>query len=118
MSPVLRGIFLTSDDPNRAAAFYRDVAGLELERIGNADYSYWKIDKDGLQLAIHDARLFASYTHPPFPESNLTHLYFKIESQKNFLEHLESLEIAPYSVDDIVVTVSEPDGRKVLFGTA
>ena len=31
---------------------------------------------------------------------------------------LEQLGIEPYSVDDVVVTVTDPDGRKVLFGTA
>ena len=31
---------------------------------------------------------------------------------------LRDTEVEPYSVDDVVVTVTDPDGRKVLFGTA
>jgi hypothetical protein len=50
--------------------------------------------------------------------SNLTHLYFKIEDQRTFLAHLDNLCVAPLSVDDVTVTVIDPDGRKVLFGTA
>lgn len=119
MKPALRGIFLTSEDPARTASFYRDIAMLELEQIGDAgEYVYWKIEIAGVQLAIHGAEQFSEYTHPPCAESNLTHLYFNIESQSQFLEHLRTLGLAPYATDDVVVTVEDPDGRKVLFGTA
>lgn len=119
MKVVLRGIFLTSETPEQTAKFYEDVASLELERVGSAGgYVYWKYDKGGLQLAIHDARQFAKYTHPAHPDSNLTHLYFKIDNQESFLEHLKSLGIMPYAADDVVITVTDPDGRKVMFGTA
>lgn len=119
MNSRLRGIFLTSEDAARTARFYRDVAGLELEQIGNEDtYVYWKADRDGLQPAIHDARRFAAYAHPAHPGSNLTHLYFKIEDRNQCLEHLRTLRIEPYAIDDVVVTVEDPDGRKVMFGTA
>ena len=119
MNPLLRGIFLTSDDPASTARFYREVARLELEQIGDGStYVYWKVDMDGLQLAIHDARRFAHYTHPANSQSNLTHLYFKIESQQQFLEHLKTFGIEPHAIDDVVVTVEDPDGRKVMFGTA
>jgi hypothetical protein len=52
------------------------------------------------------------------PNSSLTHLYFSIEDQVRFLAHLESLGLAPHAADQVVVTVVDPDGRKVLFGTA
>lgn len=90
MSPELRGIFLTSKEPQLTAKFYLDVAELELEQIGNAAN----------------------------PESNLTHLYFKIDDQRQFLDRLRALCITPYATDDVVVTVADPDGRKVMFGTA
>lgn len=119
MNPVLRGIFLTSEDPATTAKFYRDIAKLELEQVGDATTCvYWKVDGGGMQLAIHDARQFAKYTHPSRPESNLTHLYFKIEDQSHFLAHLRSLRMEPYASDDVVTTVEDPDGRKVMFGTA
>ena len=119
MNPVLRGIFLTSADPATTAKFYRDVAKLALEQVGDAaTYVYWKVDRGGTQFAIHDARQFATYTHPARAESNLTHLYFKIEDQSHFLAHLRSLGMEPYASDDVVITVEDPDGRKVLFGTA
>ncbi len=71
-----------------------------------------------MQLAIHDAKAFAGYAYPAVSGSNLTHLYFKIEDQKAFLAHLDRLGVPLLSVDDVVVTVADPDGRKVMFGTA
>lgn len=112
------GIFLTSDDAAKTADFYREVAGLELEEIKLGGYVYWKIDMNGVQLAIHDARSFSQYTHPADPASNLTHLYFHIAGQEQFRSHLAGLSIEPYSVDDVVIMVLDPDGRKVMFGTA
>lgn len=115
----LRSVFLTSENPEAAARFYEQVAQLPMEKVGaEGGYVYWRLDRDGMQLAIHDAKAFADYAHPALPNSNLTHLYFSIEDQPGFLAHLESLGFASYAKDDIVVTVVDPDGRKVLFGTA
>ena len=115
---TLRGIFLTSE-PESCARFYIDVAGLALERVGTEGvYVYWKVDRDGLQLAIHDAKAFSAYTHPAVRASNATHLYFKIADQAAFVEHLAVLSIEPALIDDVVVTVADPDGRMVMFGTA
>jgi len=119
MKAIFRSVFLTSDQPERTAAFYRDVAGLALEAIGEGgSYVYWRLDADGMQIAIHDANAFADYTHPAVADSNLTHLYFEIADLQAFLAHLEVLGLQPYAIDDVVVTVVDPDGRKVLFGTA
>lgn len=119
MKSTLRGIFLTSRSPEKTASFYRDVAGLDLEEIGTPGaYVYWKVDRDGMQLAIHDAEKFASYAYPPLQGSNLTHLYFKVESQAEFLAYLSRLKIEPLATDEVVVTIVDPDGRKVMFGTA
>lgn len=119
MTVALRGIFLTSDKPAQIARFYREVALLNLEQVGSDDqYHYWKLDSHGMQLAIHDARLFAPYTHPGCAESNVTHLYFKIENYAEFHQHLVDSGATVYSTDDVVITVIDPDGRKVLFGTA
>lgn len=119
MPTTFRGIFLTSASPAETADFYRRVAGLPLEQVGTADsYTYWRLDRDGVQLAIHAAHAFAAYTHPPLSGSNLTHLYFKIDDRSAFLEKLKELAIEPFALDDVVVTVEDPDGRKVMFGTA
>jgi catechol 2,3-dioxygenase-like lactoylglutathione lyase family enzyme len=116
---AFRGIFLTSDAPERTAAFYEQVAQLPLERVGeDGGYLYWRIDRDGVQIAIHAAAPFADYADPPLAGSNLTHLYFRIEDQPAFLAHIAALGIAPVAVDDVVVTVEDPDGRKVMFGLA
>ena len=116
---TLRGIFLTSEQPEACARFYIDVVGLALERVGTEGvYVYWKVDRDGLQLAIHDAKAFSAYTHPAVRASNATHLYFKIADQAAFVEHLAVLSIEPALIDDVVVTVADPDGRMVMFGTA
>lgn len=118
MAGALRGIFLTSDNPAVTARFYVEVAGLSLEAVEANSYRYWKLDEGGLQMAIHDAAAFADYAHPPVAGSNLTHLYFKIHDQAAFLAHLDGLGIVPHAVDEVVVTVVDPDGRKVMFGTA
>lgn len=119
MQTTFRGIFLTSGQPSATADFYRRVAALHLETVGEeGQYIYWRLDRDGVQLAIHDAKAFAPYAHPSLAGSNLTHLYFRIDDRKAFLDHLEALGIEPLLVDDVVVTVVDPDGRKVMFGTA
>jgi catechol 2,3-dioxygenase-like lactoylglutathione lyase family enzyme len=118
MKTKFRGVFLTSENPAATADFYRDVAGLALEKVGAGEHVYWKADNEGVQLAIHDAAKFADYTQPARPDSNLTHLYFKIDDQGGFLEHLEKLGLTPYATDEVVMTVIDPDGRKVLFGVA
>ncbi|WP_246225856.1 VOC family protein [Chelativorans xinjiangense] len=81
-------------------------------------YIYWKLDRDGIQIAIHDAKLFADYAYPPVAESNLTHIYFKIDDLREFRARLDRLNVIPIAEDDVTVTVIDPDGRKVLFGTA
>lgn len=119
MKSTFRGVFLTSEDPACTARFYQDIARLELEVVGREGaYQYWKIDRDGVQLAVHDAKAFAEYTFPVCAESNVTHLYFKIHSIAEFLAHLTAHGIEPCCSDDVVVTVQDPDGRKVMFGTA
>jgi hypothetical protein len=119
MQTSFRGVFLTSENAEATASFYKQVALLPLEAVGKeGGYIYWRLDRNGMQLAIHDAKAFASYAYPPVPSSNLTHLYFKIEDQKAFIAHLAQLGVSPLSVDDVVVTVADPDGRKVMFGTA
>ena len=119
METKLRGVFLTSENPEATAKFYKTVAVLQLEQMGvEGQYIYWRIDHGGMQLAIHNASAFASYAHPAQAGSNLTHLYFKIDDQKAFLRHLDDLGVSPLATDDVVVTVVDPDGRKVMFGTA
>jgi hypothetical protein len=119
METRFRGVFLTSENPETTAHFYRQVALLPLEAVGEpGGYIYWRLDRDGMQVAIHDAKAFASYAYPPAPSSNLTHLYFKIEDQEAFIVHLKRVGVSPLSVDEVVVTVADPDGRAVMFGTA
>lgn len=119
MAARFRGVFLTSERPDVTAQFYQQVAGLPLEKVGGeGQYIYWRIDAGGMQLAIHDAKAFSGYTYPAVATSNLTHLYFKIEDQAAFIRRLEQLTITPFARDEVVVTVTDPDGRKVMFGTA
>lgn len=113
-----RSVFLTSDKPEVTARFYEQVAQVPLEKVGEGEYVYWRLDRDGIQIAIHEAAAFAPYAHPPVSGSNLTHLYFSIEDQAGFLDHLKTVGVKPDAVDEIVVTVTDPDGRKVMFGTA
>jgi hypothetical protein len=115
----LRGLFLTSEHPDLTARFYRDIAGLSLEQVSTADgYIYWKLNDPNLQLAIHAAKGFADYTYPAVRASNLTHLYFQIPDRAAFLALLKHSNLEPCCMDDLVVTVIDPDGRRVLFGTA
>ncbi len=118
MEAAFRGVFLTSRTPETTAHWYHEVGGLPLETTGEGSYTYWRLDNGSMQLAIHDAAAFADYTDPPNIESNLTHLYFTIPDRDHFLAHLNGLGISPFTADDVVVTVTDPDGRRVLFGTA
>lgn len=118
MESTFRGVFLTCTDTEATAAFYRDVAGVGLESAGSEEYTYYVIDVEGIQIALHDAQAFAEYSHPPVPGSNLTHLYFRIPNQQAFLDHLKATGTPLVDVDDVVITVEDPDGRKVMFGTA
>ncbi|RII15062.1 Glyoxalase-like domain protein [Streptomyces sp. YIM 130001] len=119
METTFRGVFLTSRNPEATAGFYRDVALLPIETVGDpGSYVYWRLDRGGMQVAIHDSAAFADYAHPPVPDSNLTHLYFRIDDREAFLAHLDGLGITPLAADDVVITVADPDGRKVMFGTA
>lgn len=118
MDSTFRGVFLTCTDTEATAAFYRDLAGLPFETAGNGEYTYFVFDADGVQIALHGAEAFADYAFPPVPESNLTHLYFRIPDQQKFLERVQHAGAPLIEVDDVVVTVEDPDGRKVMFGTA
>jgi len=119
MKIALRGVFLTSENPQATAGFYQRVAALPLEKVGaEGGYVYWRIDNNDVQLAIHDANAFAAYTHPVCADSNVTHLYFNVDDREGFLRHLKSLGVSLVSADDVVITVVDPDGRKVMFGTA
>ena len=119
MKVNLRGVFLTSEKFEETSRFYREVVGIPLEMVGNkGEYVYQRHDHNDMQIAIHDSAAFADYTHMPLAESNLTHVYFKIDDQKTFLAKLENMGISPFNVDDVVVTVIDPDGRKVMVGTA
>lgn len=118
MESRFRGVFLTCSDAEVTADFYRDVAGVPLEAVGSDEYTYWMLDLDGVQVALHDAKAFADYSFPPNPESNLTHLYFRIPDLHAFLNHVRGVGAPLIDVDEVVVTVEDPDGRKVMFGTA
>ena len=116
---TFRGVFLTSEQPELTARFYRDVAQVALEEIGNSDsYRYWKYDDGQMQIAIHDAKAFADYSFPAHADSNVTHLYFRIADHDAFLQHVRHLGLEPKAVDPVVITLVDPDGRMVLFGTA
>lgn len=118
MTARFRGVFLTCQDSVKTAAFYRDLAGVPLEEAGDDEYTYYRLEVDGIQIALHDAHAFADYSFPPNSESNLTHMYFRIEDQQAFLKDVRSVGAPLIDVDDVVVTVQDPDGRKVMFGTA
>ena len=118
MESTFRGVFLTCTDAEATAAFYRKIAGLPLTTEGDEEYSYFVVEAGGVQLALHSAEAFAAFAFPPVAESNLTHLYFRIPDQAEFLERIKNAGTPLVAVDDVVVTVEDPDGRKVMFGTA
>ena len=118
MESTFRGVFLTCTDAEATAAFYRDIADLPLETAGDENYTYFILETGGVQLALHPAEAFADYAFPPVVESNLTHLYFRVPDQAEFLERIGRADVPLIAVDDVVVTVEDPDGRKVMFGTA
>ena len=90
MESTFRGVFLTCTDAEATAAFYRKIAGLPLTTEGDEEYSYFVVEAGGVQLALHSAEAFADYAFPPVAESNLTHLYFRIPDQAEFLERIKN----------------------------
>lgn len=119
----LSGTLLTSRNPNRTAKFYLNIAGLKLQKIRHGDTpEHWEGHSQGIHFAIHNAKFFAKYTYPAVTKSNLTHLYFSISDVKQFNERLRKHKLRlfcpPESVaGETVMTVQDPDGRKVMFGT-
>ena len=121
MESTFRGVFLTCTDAEATAAFYREIADLPLTTEGDEEYTYFVVEAGetgGVQLALHSAEAFADYAFPPVAGSNLIHLYFRIPDQAEFLERIKDAGTPLVEVDDVVVTVEDPDGRKVMFGTA
>jgi hypothetical protein len=111
--------FLNGRRPGSNCTVLCRGCALKLEQVGeDGGYRYWKLDDGDFQIAIHDAKSFSAYTYPAFNESNVTHLYFNIESQAAFINRLNGMSIEPYTANDVVITVVDPDGRKVTFATA
>ncbi|MGC3956374.1 MAG: hypothetical protein QM804_19400 [Propionicimonas sp.] len=105
-------MFLTSTDPAAAARFYREVAGLPLEEVGEGGYTYWRLDRDGMQLAIHDAQAFAGYAYPPEPGFQPHPPVLHDRGPQRFRHPPGRSGIEPSATDDVVVTVVDPDGRR------
>ncbi len=58
---AFRGVFLTSGNPTSTANFNDEVAELALEEVQMGVYNYWRVDCDGVRMAIHDAARGVGY---------------------------------------------------------
>jgi predicted enzyme related to lactoylglutathione lyase len=112
----LTGLIMTSPDPARAAAFYRDVIGIpyQLSQHGNLPPHY-ECDVDGVHFAV--------IRGPARPEGSLT-ASFEVEDLDAFLARLEVRGILPkHKTMELgggprISTIVDPDGNDVrLYAT-
>lgn len=110
-SPTLTGLILTSPDPDRAAAFYRDVLGLPyaLNRHGDLP-AHYECDVDGVHYAI--------LRGPASPAGSLV-ASFAVDDLDAFLDALAARgvprkhPVLALGGGPRICTVADPDGNDV-----
>jgi len=123
-NPIVRdfkSIVLTSETPEAAAAFYRDVIGLPLEEERHRGTArHWACQVGALHFAIHDRKTFwlptAPSAEPPgtvvsFTTDDLAAVVARLDARA--VEIVARTKIGPMSF----LAVRDPDGRHVCFGT-
>lgn len=107
-------VLLLSDNPDRTAAFYRDVIGLDLvaEEHGGRHRHY-----GGTTGSVYFTIQYASdFAGTPSHGPDSMQLCFAVADLGEFLKHLEQYEVAalhePRAFEHTTfVTLRDPDGR-------
>jgi catechol 2,3-dioxygenase-like lactoylglutathione lyase family enzyme len=112
----LSAVLLTSRQPGRLAAFYRDVLGVPLhEERHDAGPSHWGCELGDVHFAIHPADE-ADDARGPGPV-RLAFWVFDLEAFVRRLEHEHGIRCR-YPIQDLgssslVTAVADPDGNEV-----
>ena len=113
----ISAVLLTSRDPDRLAAFYRDVLNvpLEVEQHGETAKHYG-CELGDLHFAIHPIENFGNEE----PGIGAIKLAFEVFDIASFVEHLKSKEVTvvypPKKMGPMLITaVKDPDGNHVEF---
>lgn len=114
-------VLLLSEDPRRAAAFYRDVLGLPLvaeEHDGR--HPHYACATGSVYFTIQYASDIAGSAPAHGPDS--LQLCFTVPDMDAFLGHLREREITPRHAPQafehtVFVTLSDPDGRTLRIMT-
>jgi len=112
---ALSVVLLLSDDPDRTAAFYRDVLGLDLvgeEHDGRR--KHYACRMGSVYFTIQHAGDFFAAQPGPGPDS--LQLCFSVPDIQAFLRHLQDREVKPLHPPrgfehTTFVTLRDPDGR-------
>ena len=118
---AFKSVVLTSDDPEKTAAFYRDALGLPLEEERHrGTLRHWAGMVGEMHLAVHPRE---GFWLPTSPKSDATGTIVSftvgelgpIEARlaENRIEILARTKIGPMSF----IAVRDPDGRHVCLGT-
>lgn len=118
---ALAVVLLLSDNPDRTAAFYRDVIGLPLvaEEHGGRHRHY-----GGTTGSIYFTIQYASdFAGTPSHGPDSMQLCFTVPSMDDFLQHLLTLQLVPLHPPQpfehtTFVTLRDPDGRTLRVMTA
>jgi catechol 2,3-dioxygenase-like lactoylglutathione lyase family enzyme len=114
----LSAVLLTSRQPDRLAAFYRDVLGLPLhEERHDSEPSHWGCELGDVHFAIHPAEdAAADDARGPGP----IHLAFWVFDLESFVRRLENFHgvRCRYPIQDLgssslVTAITDPDGNEV-----
>lgn len=117
----LSAILLTSANPSVTARWYEKTLGIEFQKEAHEGPTHWACETGGMHFAIHNAKSFAKYCHP-IRKANATHLFFTISEIDRFLSKVKKMKLKPaLPIEEVgrskMVTLRDPDGRMVIFGT-
>jgi predicted enzyme related to lactoylglutathione lyase len=114
----LSAVLLTSPDPARLAAFYRDVLGLPLrEEQHDAGPAHWGGELGDVHFAIHPAGDTMPEAGPGRGPVRLAFWVFDLES---FVQRLASdhgvqclYPLQEFGASSLVTAISDPDGNEI-----
>jgi predicted enzyme related to lactoylglutathione lyase len=116
----LSAVLLTSRDPDRLAAFYRDVLGIALRaEQHDSEPAHWACELGDVHFAIHPAGDDVTDT-PPGDGRSPVHLAFWVFDLETFARRLDAdhgiglrYPIQSLGAGSLVTAIADPDGNEV-----
>lgn len=117
----LSAVLLTSPEPRRLAAFYRDVLGLPLEEERHdPEPAHWGCELGDVHFAIHPAKGEGSGAPHEGASVRAVHVAFFVFDLRALVERLEAehgvsclYPITPLGSSSLATAVRDPDGNEV-----